>query len=106
MKRIAFLALVVVLLGGLALVKHARASDTAPPSKMDASTAIRLDRDLAHLREAAAIIERLQRETRPFNEDAKAILATAKIDEEAFNRGEVRVDFATGEITRPKVASK
>lgn len=106
MKRIGLLALAVVLLGALALIKHARASDNSPPTKMDMTTVIRLDRDLAHIREGEVAIGRIREDVRPFNDDAKAILATSKIDEEAFNKREVLVNFTTGEITRPKVAAK
>jgi hypothetical protein len=113
MKRLGIgVALVILVLIPIALVKRARAADTTPPSKMDVSSAIRLDRDMARLREAETVISKVRESVKGYDDDAMAILTAAKIDPKAFIRGDITVDFATGEITRPssptsaKVAKK
>lgn len=86
--------------------KIARASVVEPPARLSIADAIKLDRDLTHIREAEQGIRRLQEAAKPYSDDAMLILQAAKIDPQAFNKGEVMVDFTTGEITRSKVAQK
>jgi hypothetical protein len=69
---------------------------------MELASAIRLDRDMARLREAETAIAKIKEAVKGYDDDALAILIASKIDPQAFVRGEVKVDFATGEITRPK----
>ncbi len=84
------------------LTNHiARATSTEPPSKMSIDVAIRLDRDLAHIREADNACRQIRDAARNYDNDAVEILAANKIDQTLFNKGEIKINFTTGEITRP-----
>lgn len=94
------LTLAIAIAGGALGVRRACAGDVAP-AKMPLDAAIRLDRDMAHIREANATIERLTLEKKPFGDDADDILRQYKIDLQGFLQGAIVVDFKSGEIKRP-----
>lgn len=101
MKRTyVILTLVLAVAGGAVGIRKACAGDVVP-AKMPLDVAIRLDRDMAHIREANNTIQRIELEKRPFGDDADDILRQYKIDLQGFLGGAVVVDFKTGEIKRP-----
>jgi hypothetical protein len=102
MKRIyVWLTLAIAIAGGAIGVRRACAGPGDPPAKMPLDVAIRLDRDMAHINQANAEINRLMGEKRPFGDDADEILREYKIELQSFVNGAITIDYKTGDIKRP-----
>jgi len=87
-------------------VDRSDSTDMSPPSKrMSRESAARLDRALVHLRDLQRQLDeakkRAQELAKPYEDEATEICSGHQIDERDLMTGRVRVDFSTGEITRP-----
>lgn len=96
MRKLAAIIFVAAIIpAGLAYRLHAQALD--PPASMPLVDAARLDAALSHLRE-------LNAQARPYGDTVQAICQRYQIQPSDLDV-RVRVDYATGAITRPQKGS-